>query len=423
VGVNYWPRRKAMGWWKAFERAEVAEEFDVLADLGMSLARIFLLWEDFQPTPDRVSPTALADLETVCGVAADRGIGLDVTFFTGHMSGPNWCPPWLLGGHDPVPEGRQVVSGVDLDAGSYRNPFADEEALSAATLLLREVTGRLADHPGVWAWNLGNEPDLFALPPDELAGPAWARRMIEAIRAHDTRHPVTIGLHAASLVADNGLRADRMFAGCDFGAMHGYAIYSEHADGPLDPDYVPFVTALTASLAGRPVLAEEFGAGTAPPGEPTQTWEWQALGRTWRQVVLSEEELATHLEEVLPRLVEVGALGALLWCFSDYHPDLWDRPPCDRQLHERHFGLLRPDGSAKPHLEVVRRFIAGGPRIADPAPYARIEVDGDAFYADPGAALPRLYEAFRAARATHAAGARQPAGLPSPADAQDGPRA
>jgi endo-1,4-beta-mannosidase len=92
VGVNYWPRRKAMGWWKAFDRGEVADELDLIAVLGMSLVRIFLLWEDFQPTPDTVSAGALADLETVCDLAAERDLGLDVTFFTGHMSGPNWAP-------------------------------------------------------------------------------------------------------------------------------------------------------------------------------------------------------------------------------------------------------------------------------------------------------------------------------------------
>ena len=71
VGVNYWPRRKAMRWWKAFDRGEVADELDVIAGLGLSLVRIFLLWEDFQPTPDLVSTTALRDLETVASTAAD----------------------------------------------------------------------------------------------------------------------------------------------------------------------------------------------------------------------------------------------------------------------------------------------------------------------------------------------------------------
>jgi endo-1,4-beta-mannosidase len=143
---------------------------------------------------------------------------------------------------------------------------------------------------------------------------------------------------------------------------------------------------------------EEFGACTAPPGQPTTTWEWQALGQAWSQVMLSEEALAEHFAEVLPRLVEVGARGALLWCFADYHEDLWDRPPCDTKLHERHFGLVRPDGSLKPHAETVRRFIASAPVIRSPSPRARLEVDGDAFYADPTAASAALFQVFRGAR-------------------------
>ena len=71
-----------------------------------------------------------------------------------------------------------------------------------------------------------------------------------------------------------------------------------------------------------------------------------------------EEEFARYVGEVLPRLVEVGATGAFLWCFADYAEDLWDRPPCDPggAMHERHFGLVRPDGSLKPHADVMRSF-------------------------------------------------------------------
>ena len=98
VGVNYWPRRKAMALVEGVRpRRSQPTSSTSCADLGLSLVRIFLLWEDFQPDPTTVSTKALADLETVCDLAADRGLGLDVTFFTGHMSGPNWAPPWLLG--------------------------------------------------------------------------------------------------------------------------------------------------------------------------------------------------------------------------------------------------------------------------------------------------------------------------------------
>ncbi|HEY6634265.1 MAG TPA: hypothetical protein VI141_01480, partial [Acidimicrobiia bacterium] len=96
TGVNYWPRRKAMYWWSDFDPVEVADEFDVIAALGMDVVRIFLLWDDFQPSPDEVDPAALRHLVEVCDIAAARRLGLDVTFFTGHMSGPNWAPRWLL---------------------------------------------------------------------------------------------------------------------------------------------------------------------------------------------------------------------------------------------------------------------------------------------------------------------------------------
>jgi hypothetical protein len=40
----------------------------------MSLVRIFLLWEDWQPTPEAVNPTALNNLEVVCDIATDLGL-------------------------------------------------------------------------------------------------------------------------------------------------------------------------------------------------------------------------------------------------------------------------------------------------------------------------------------------------------------
>jgi hypothetical protein len=52
----------------------------------MKIVRIFLLWDDFQPEPDSVSKEALENLATVADIAGDNDLGLDVTFFTGHMS-------------------------------------------------------------------------------------------------------------------------------------------------------------------------------------------------------------------------------------------------------------------------------------------------------------------------------------------------
>jgi hypothetical protein len=165
---------------------------------------------------------------------------------------------------------------------------------------------------------------------------------------------VTCGLHAASLAEDNGLRVDQVFAETDVAVMHAYSMYIPLARHPLDPDLVPFGCALTAALCGKPVLMEEFGGCTAPPGQPSCEWQWRSYGLPRTQFMASEEDYAAYLEASLPKLVQVGALGALVWCFADYIPELWNLPPCKESRHERFFGLVRPDGLLKPHAQVLK---------------------------------------------------------------------
>lgn len=398
TGVNYWPRNKAMYWWSDFDAGEVAGEFDVIGDLGMHVARVFLLWDDWQPDPTLVSTECLTNLEIVCDIAAERDLRLDVTFFTGHMSGPNWAPRWLLDrdATPPSPHVRQVVSRGRVAESSYRNMFTDETALGAERLLVETVVGSLHEHEAIWAWNLSNEPDLFAHPPNEAIGSDWVRTMTELVRSLDDEHPVTTGLHSASLFERNGLRVDHVFAHQDLAVMHGYPMYASWSRGPLDPDFVPFLCSLTTALTGKPCLAEEWGGCTAPPGLPSHVWSWTSYGHPREQFMASEEALATYVESVLPRLVDIGSPGAFLWCFADYAEGLWNMPPCDElgAVHERHFGLLRPDGSLKPHAESLRRFNSGRPKTRAASRTVDLDVTPDEFYSDPLAWGRRLYAEF-----------------------------
>jgi endo-1,4-beta-mannosidase len=386
-----------MYWWDDFDREEVAGEFDLIGSLGMSVVRIFLLWDDWQPTSDTVSADRLRDLGTVLDIAAERGLRLDVTFFTGHMSGPNWSPGWLL---DPGATGhrspfiRQVVSGGVVVDSAYRNMFHDPEALAAERLLLESVVGEYREHPGVWMWNLGNEPDLFAHPDHADAGRSWVREMTGLVRSIDPVHPVTTGLHTANLFADNGLRVDHVFAESDVAVMHGYPMYVDWARDPLDPDFVPYLCALVTALTGKPCLAEEWGGCTSPDSIESVVWEWTAYGLPREQFMAGEEAFAHYVEAVLPRLVEVGSTGAFMWCFADYDPDLWDRPPCDEDgaKHERHFGLVRPDGTLKPHAEVIRSFAATNPTVGPPTRTVTLDVTPDQYYRDPYGHARRLYQ-------------------------------
>src|SRR5215211_1250034 len=397
LGVNYWPRRKAMYWWHNFDAGEVREEFSVISEIGLKIVRLFLLWDDFQPEPDSVSKEALDHLATVADIAEDNGLGLNVTFFTGHMSGPNWSPRWLLGGELPFKGGNEFIrdimsQGKPVPQGYY-NMFHHEAAIDAERLLLKAVVGMLKDHKAIWLWNLANEPDLFAWPLTSDEGADWVKQMVDLIKSIDPNHPVTIGLHGDGLHRDNGLRIDQVYKNTDLAVMHSYPMYTAWARKPLDPDFVPFTCALVAALAGKPVLMEEFGGCTALPGESTYVMKWiETNGRDHEQFMASEEDFAEFLSLTIPKLQDSGATGAMLWCYADYVPELWDLPPCQNSQHERFFGLVRPDGSFKPHAKLIQEFAKSKPQVKPIPDYAKLTVNADEFYADP---LPHLVDLYK----------------------------
>jgi len=392
LGVNYWPRRKAMSWWSDFDKGEVDDEFALIKSYGMTLVRIFLLWDDFQKSPDSISSKALSDLETVFEIAEKHSLKLDVTFFTGHMSGPNWAPGWSLEG-SPLAGARKLVCGGQIVNSSYLNPFHNPLMISAEKKLITEVVSIFKDHSALYMWNLGNEPDLFSINNNESATD-WVKIMTEFIHSIDVRHPVTCGLHSASLSEVNSFRVDEVFAHTDIAVMHAYPMYSDIAEGPLDYNYVPFTCALASALCGKPVMMEEFGGCTSPAGGKSEIWNWKMYGEDRTQFMAGEEDFAVYLNEVLPRLVDAGATGALIWCFADYDSSLWNKPPCDEVRHERYFGLVRPDGSIKPHVEVIKKFADSRPFVKEDVRKVELGMSSEDYYKSPYENMKNLYRKY-----------------------------
>jgi len=140
---------------------------------------------------------------------------------------------------------------------------------------------------------------------------------------------------------------------------------------------------------------EEFGGCTAQPGEPSHIMKWtETNGREREQFMASEEDFAEFIRLTLPKLQQSGATGAMLWCFADYIQELWDRPPCQNAVHERFFGLVRSDGSLKPHAKVIQDFAATKPQVELIPEYARFTVDADEFYKNPTPFLLDFYAQY-----------------------------
>jgi endo-1,4-beta-mannosidase len=372
-----------MRWWTGFEPAEVAADFGRIAGHGFDSVRIFLTWEDFQPTATRVDSTMVDRLVSTLDAAGTAGLSVMPTLFTGHMSGVNWIPSWAHGG-EAGDDRFRVVTGGRVAAKGLANWYADASIVRAQSALAREVAGALAGHGALWAWDLGNENSNCVVPPDKHHAREWLLRMTDAVRSADDGALVTLGLHMEDLEQDRNLGPREAAEVCDFLTMHGYPGYAAWADGPTDQRVLPFLARLTRWLSGgADILFSEFGV---PTGESSSG-----------PALVPEQAAASYVDRALSALLECGSTGAMLWCYSDYAEAIWGLPPLDLAVHERSFGLWRADASPKPAVAVVEAFAKRrvAPRAVDSiAAPTWIDVDADEFYRAPGSELPRLYRRY-----------------------------
>ena len=378
LGINYWPRRRAMYMWREFDLAEVRDEFAHIADIGFDTVRLFALTEDFLPRPGEVALQMVDRLVEVARVASESGLSIVPTVIVLNMSGRIWWPAWMLS-----PRGQPA----DL--------FADPFMLHCQALLAENCASALAGDASVRAIDVTNEIDDAQRPVSRNAARTWASALSGAIRRGAPEVPVQFGAHLPSLTTENNMRIDDLAEMADEDVMHAYPLYCRTARSFLDPELVPFSCALTAGLSGkgRPTLMQEFGLCTAPAGASGRSITDDFLGQARPQYLASEAEAETYYRAVLEGLVDTGAAGAYAWCYGDYDARLFDRPPLATAIRERTFGLVRADGSEKPSAAVFRELRKrrdAGTLSRGPVP-GLLDLSADDYYRAPGLHFDRLY--------------------------------
>jgi endo-1,4-beta-mannosidase len=303
------------------------------------------------------------------------------------MSGVNWLPAWTLDPATPAGRFRTITERGEAQHGV--GDFYAGSLLDAQLLFARAAGERLHAHPAVLAWDLGNEFSNLREPANEGEAAEWSRRLCAALE-ESSAIPVTAGTHGEDLTYDRRLRLSSLCAPYAFATMHGYSVYSAFARGRLDAEVVPFLAALAASFARKPLLFSEFGNPTCPPGSLSPSDRVPLPGEPVAPVphdgqprapyaCLTETEMAGYCADVLERLHADGRLGGYWWCWADYDPELAGEPPFDRAPHERSFGIVRDDGSAKPVAAALQRFAAERRSVIEPHDDA---LDEAAYYHD-----------------------------------------
>ncbi|MDI2028072.1 cellulase family glycosylhydrolase [Saccharopolyspora sp. TS4A08] len=316
LGANFWSRTGGPLMWRDYSPEVVREELRVLHEHGLRQTRSFFYWPDFMPAPNEVDEQKVAHYQDFLDAHAEVGMTSIPTFIVGHMSGDNWDPEWRGG----------------------RDLYADVWLVSQQAWFVQRMTERFAGHEAVAGWLISNEMPIYGRLRHEPKAPteqvsAWARLMVQAVRAGGGTQPVSLGDGAWGIEVtgvDNGFSVRETGAMVDFVGPHVYRIDSDPVRQHL---IAAFVCELSA-VAGKPVVLEEFGLS----GDQ-----------------VSPENAAHYYRQTLHNSLLAGSTGWVAWNNTDYD-DLIGRGPYSHHPFEMHFGITDSTGAPKPPLRELASF-------------------------------------------------------------------
>jgi endo-1,4-beta-mannosidase len=389
LGVNYWPQRTAMFMWREFDSATIDEDMAIINGLGLYCIRIFLLWEDFQPTPKKVPASMLDRLVQLLEVADAKNLKVVVTLFAGHIYGLTWLPPWMLLASADRNQ-SPVFSLGKIRFNRIRNPYAETEIMERQIYFLGELVSAVSGHPALFSWDLGNEPSQWSDSPDNFAAELWLKAMTETLKEKDDRLPITLSFHVSDLGRGEGLTPSMASKYLDYLSINGQPQRVPWAEDPFSPVFPSFLGSMTGWLGKDPVMIQEFGLATETTLPAPRGFESVSKGE---QLLVSEEDAALFAEDAILHLRRSRLMGAFWKSYGDYHPSIWEWPPLDKRTIERFSGLVRHDGTPKIAASAFKSMPISSE--SDEISSEWLDLTHEEYYQYPDQHLRRLYGRFR----------------------------
>ncbi|WP_326686518.1 MULTISPECIES: glycosyl hydrolase [unclassified Streptomyces] len=328
-GVNYTPTRGWFHHWLDFDLAEIREDLDSVAALGLDHIRVFPLWPLFQPNRGLIRPRAVEQLVALTDAAAERGLDVAVDGLQGHLSSFDFLPAWTTTWH-------------------RGNLFTDPEVVEAQAAYLRTLAAALHARPNFLGMTLGNEINQFS----------------------DDPHPDPHRASAAQI--DAWLR--RMLAACEQGAPGRAHLHAEddatwyRRGHPFTPDQAATLGVMTAvhSWVFNGTAQRHGPTGTATEQhaayliELSKAWATDPARPVWLQEVgapsphIPPERAAAFTAATVEAALDCAHLwGVTWWCSHDVDRALADFPELEYGL-----GLLTHSRQPKPAGRELARIAA-----------------------------------------------------------------
>ncbi len=239
-GVNYVPSRNWYYCYNDWDPDSIYRDLDAVAALGADHVRVMVIWPWFQPNPTALSGRHLDCLEQILAAAAERGLDVLVTLYTGWLSGYHFNPPFLE------------------DEPFYTSP----EWAKVQDFLLDGVAGRMRGHGNFMGFDIGNEINCnwHAALAD---GDAWMERVFGRMQALCPGRVHVNGVDHGPWFTENTFSPGALVAQQAIVPIHCWSFWTEAGKygKHLDDPYTRLASGMAALVRVVRAVAPKTGLG------------------------------------------------------------------------------------------------------------------------------------------------------------------
>jgi endo-1,4-beta-mannosidase len=311
LGTNYHPLDRERQSWSEWYALDPSADFQAMAEMGMSIVRVFFSWHMFEPQVGQYEDEVFERLDTLIAAAKRNGLAVILTLFDDDGTSELLTMSWR--------QGRDIVR--------------DDYMLQRAIQVAQRVGTRYRGEKAILGFDVLGPAPAHELPKSERFG-VWFASMVEALREAGAEQRVTVGADSEGLMEATGVRIDERLAAAGFRCSNVTPATMAYLTG--DPSVTPRSTYVDAFLAklghrGAPVIANAVGVATMD-----ETCEREA----------------DHLRVALASLFVNRAAAGLARRWRDLETE-W-RDPYGRMPFESPVGLHFTDGAERPAADEIR---------------------------------------------------------------------
>jgi aryl-phospho-beta-D-glucosidase BglC (GH1 family) len=336
-GTNYYDPNG--GWlpriWKHFDEDTIRRHFDIIAHMGLNIVRFHTSYSSFMPTEGKLNKKALDMMHKMLEICKEYEVFALITGLNDYEGLPQW------------------------DINHY---YTNERVIDNLKSFWGDLCDELEDNTTVFGYDIYNEPTIplhdpvieegwrrargdytIQVPTSDISGNEdftfdyllflegfgyrWLKEQVDAIRAVDSNHLITVGVNPWTcpdlVILDRGYCKTVGFNShliaelIDFMSIHYYPIPFFMKDGYEDPisskdgyrlaaDIFEGITRLF--FENKPIILEEFG--------------WYGGGKPkWDDLIdelpyKSQDEQATYVTSLIEESVAFCS-GWIHWTFGD----------------------------------------------------------------------------------------------------------